>query len=115
MKTEVPIVHGKIIGNPNILLQTPISSTQIEKAVAEVFEIRRELLHVRRRCSHITHPRMLVMFLLRNQLGWSFEQIGQHFGGMHHGSAIHACNTVRNWSEVDKRFLAKRQAVERAL
>lgn len=116
---NIPIHHGRITGRTTFAVvctaPTPLILHPIEVACAKEWHIHPHQLHVRRRSEHISHPRMLAMKLLVEREGWTHSQASEHFGLNCHGTSLSASRRVDELTAGDKRFAAKRQAVERAL
>lgn len=66
----------------------------IQRCVADEFNVRIADLNGRRRTVGIAHPRQIAMFLARHHTGSSLQDIGAAFGGRDHGTVIHAMRTV---------------------
>jgi chromosomal replication initiator protein len=81
--------------------RTVISIDQIQKRVAEHYDIRLADMTSRRRPENIAFPRQVAMFLSRELTGKSLNSIGEAFGGRDHGTVLHACRLVRDRMEVD--------------
>ena len=61
--------------------------------------ITREEIASRSRTPKICHPRMLAMYLVRENTALSLLAIGELFGGRDHGTVLNACKRVREWIE----------------
>nr|MDP0502600.1 chromosomal replication initiator protein DnaA [Verrucomicrobiota bacterium JB025] len=66
----------------------------IQKAVAEAFDVRLADMTSRRRPASIAFPRQIAMYLSRSMTKGSLMEIGEAFGGRDHGTVIHACKKV---------------------
>jgi chromosomal replication initiator protein len=71
-----------------------ITIDQIQKKVAELFDVRLADLTSKRRTANIAFPRQVAMYLARHHTKSSLQQIGETFGGRDHGTVLHACKTV---------------------
>ncbi len=71
-----------------------VSIKDIQRLIAEEFDIRVSDLTGRRRTANIAHPRQLAMFLARRHTESSLQDIGAAFGGRDHGTVIHAARTI---------------------
>ncbi len=71
-----------------------ISIEDIQRRVAEEFDIRVSDLNGRRRTANIAHPRQVAMYLARKHTEISLQDIGDAFGGRDHGTVIHATRMV---------------------
>ena len=72
----------------------------IQRAVAEIFDVRMADMISRRRPTSIAFPRQIAMYLSRTMTHNSLMEIGESFGGRDHGTVIHACKKVK--LELDK-------------
>ena len=86
-----------------------VTLEQIQKKVAEHFEVRLADMTGKRRSANIVFPRQVAMYLARRHTKASFQQIGEIFGGRDHGTVLHACKTV---SVRTKREDLVRQTIE---
>ena len=71
-----------------------VTIEQIQKKVAEHFEVRLADMTGKRRTANIVFPRQVAMYLARRHTKASLQQIGETFGGRDHGTVLHACKTV---------------------
>ena len=71
-----------------------VTIDQIQKKVAEHFEVRIADMISRRRTANIAFPRQVAMYLARRHTKASLHEIGETFGGRDHGTVLHACKTV---------------------
>jgi chromosomal replication initiator protein len=70
------------------------SINAIDSAVASLTGIGINLL---RRTTHehaIAHPRHLAMYLARELMGYSYSEIGEHYGGYDHSTVFYACKQI---------------------
>ena len=73
---------------------TSVSVPDIQKMVADEFNIRVTDINGRRRTANIAHPRQVAMYLARKHTDLSLQDIGAAFGGRDHGTVIHASKTI---------------------
>jgi chromosomal replication initiator protein len=71
-----------------------VTIDQIQKKVAEHFDVRLADMTGRRRTASIAFPRQVAMYLARRHTKASLHEIGETFGGRDHGTVLHACKTV---------------------
>lgn len=71
-----------------------VNIDDIQKAVAEFYDVRLADMTSRRRPASIAFPRQIAMYLSRNMTKGSLVEIGEAFGGRDHGTVIHACKKV---------------------
>ena len=67
---------------------------QIQKKVAEHFDVRLADMTSKRRPANIAFSRQVAMYLARHHTKASLHEIGDAFGGRDHGTVLHACKTV---------------------
>jgi chromosomal replication initiator protein len=68
---------------------------QIQKRVAEHFDVRFADMTSKRRPKNIAFPRQIAMFLARELTKMSLCEIGDQFGGRDHGTVLHAHRLVK--------------------
>ncbi len=66
----------------------------IQKVVADYYNITVEVLKGKKRSANIAYPRMLAMYVCRMLTDESFPRIGMEFGGRDHSTVIHACDKI---------------------
>lgn len=71
-----------------------VSISQIQKRVAEFYDIRLSDILGRKRPAQIALAHQVAMFFSRELTGSSYQEIGDAFGGRDHGTVIHACRSV---------------------
>jgi chromosomal replication initiator protein len=71
-----------------------VTIDQIQKKVAEHFDVRLADMTSKRRPANIAFPRQVAMYLARRHTKASLHEIGETFGGRDHGTVLHACKTV---------------------
>ena len=73
----------------------PITSEQIQRAVAEHFDVRIADLRGRSRQRQIVYPRQLAMYLCKELIpSLSLNDVGEAFGGKDHTTVLYACEKV---------------------
>src|SRR5205814_340959 len=72
-----------------------ITIEQIQRRVAEHFDVRVADMTSKRRPASIAFPRQVAMFLARELTKASLNEIGDAFGGRDHGTVLHACKLVK--------------------
>ena len=73
-----------------------ISVDQIQKRVAEYFDVRIQDLMAKRRSKAIAYPRQVAMYLVRELTEHSLPEIGEFFGGKDHTTVLHAYQKIQN-------------------
>ena len=72
-----------------------ITIEQIQRRVAEHFDVRLADMTSKRRPASIAFPRQVAMYLARELTKASLNEIGDAFGGRDHGTVLHACKLVK--------------------
>ena len=81
-----------------------ISIDFIQKVVCDYFDMPLELLKSKTRKREIVQARQLSMYFSKQLTKNSLASIGQQCGNKDHATVLHACRTVNNLKETDKRF-----------
>jgi chromosomal replication initiator protein len=87
-----------------------VTIDQIQKKVAEHFDVRIADMTGKRRTANVVFPRQVAMYLVRRHTKASLHEIGETFGGRDHGTVLHACKTVSVRMEKEDQV---RQAIAR--
>ena len=72
-----------------------VTIEQIQRRVAEHFDVRLADMTSKRRPATIAFPRQGAMYLARELTKASLNEIGDAFGGRDHGTVLHACKLVK--------------------
>ncbi len=80
-----------------------VTIDQIQRRVAEHFDVRLADMTSKRRPANIAFPRQVAMYLSREHTKSSLSDIGEAFGGKDHGTVIHACKLVKKRMEEDEK------------
>jgi chromosomal replication initiator protein len=83
-------VHAQSITIPNI-----------QKTVADYYQLRLADLLSKKRSRSIARPRQMAMSLAKELTEHSLPEIGDAFGGRDHTTVMHACRTIRDFRETD--------------
>lgn len=73
-----------------------VTVDQIQKRVAEHFDVRLADMTSKRRPANIAFPRQIAMYLAREMTKGSLSEIGEAFGGRDHGTVLHAHRLVKD-------------------
>jgi chromosomal replication initiator protein len=71
-----------------------VTIDQIQKKVAEHYDVGLADMTGKRRSAKIVFPRQVAMYLARRHTKASLHEIGEAFGGRDHGTVLHACKTI---------------------
>jgi len=77
-----------------VFQERKVNMNNIQKIVAEYYNMRVADLHSKRRNRHIARPRQIAMALAKELTTLSLPDIGDAFGGRDHTTVIHACRKV---------------------
>jgi len=72
-----------------------ITSAQVQKIVADYYNITQEELVSNKRSRNISYPRQIAMYLLRDITDMSLPKIGNDFGGRDHTTVLHAIDKIQ--------------------
>lgn len=92
-----------------------ISIDYIQKVVCNFYNIGLDLLQSKTRKREIVQARQVAMFFSKTLTKSSLATIGSQIGGKDHATVLHACKTVNNLIETDKRFRQQVDEIEKKL
>ncbi len=92
-----------------------ISIDYIQKVVCNYYNIGLEQLQSKTRKREIVQARQVAMFFSKTLTKSSLATIGSQIGGKDHATVLHACKTVNNLIETDKRFRLQVDEIEKKL
>jgi chromosomal replication initiator protein len=96
-----------------------VGLVDVDRAVCLVLRLPPGALQARQRTWAVSHPRMLAMYLARKHTTAAYSEIGRHFGGRNHSTAVAAEKKIRLGLGADaelatgERRVRLRDAVER--
>ena len=109
--------HFKLVGRPITLDSTQeilqdllrandrrVTIDEIQKRVAEHFNLRLSDMHSARRARAVARPRQVAMYLAKMLTSRSLPEIGRKFGGRDHTTVMHAVRKVEELREIDSGF-----------
>jgi len=92
-----------------------VTIENIQKMVAEYYNIRVSDLHSKRRSRSITRPRQMAMSISKELTTNSLPEIGDLFGGRDHTTVIHACKKVEQLKASEVKILEDYNNIKRLL
>jgi len=92
-----------------------ISIDYIQKVVCDYFNLPLETINSKTRKREIVQARQLAMFFSKKHTKSSLATIGLHCGNKDHATVLHACRTVNNLLETDKRFRVYVEDIDKKL
>ena len=90
---DVLAVHDRLITIENI-----------QKLVADFYQLRVADLLSKRRTRSIARPRQMAMYLAKQLTEHSLPEIGNAFGGRDHTTVLHACRKIESLNETEGRL-----------
>jgi chromosomal replication initiator protein len=81
--------------------QQAVSISNIQKTVADYYQLRMADLLSKRRTRSLARPRQMAMALSKELTEHSLPEIGDAFGGRDHTTVMHACKVMRELRELD--------------
>ena len=92
-----------------------VSIEEIQRVVAEHFNIRLSDMHSPQRSRSIARPRQIAMYLSKKLTQKSLPDIGHKFGGRDHTTVLHAIRKVEELRSTDSAFDEDVERLRRAL
>lgn len=92
-----------------------VSIDYIQKVVCDYFDIPIETMKSKTRKREIVQCRQLAMYFSKQMTKNSLAMIGKHCGNKDHATVLHACKTVNNLADTDKRFKGYISDIEKKL
>ena len=87
-----------------LLQDKQVTLENIQRTVAEYYQIRVADLHSKRRNRSIVRPRQIAMALAKELTGHSLPEIGDAFGGRDHTTVLHACRKIADLCREDRKI-----------
>lgn len=94
------------------IILTPES---IIDAVCSYFNLKIGDLKSKKRNKSISFPRQIVMYILRDKLNLSLQEIGDEFGGRDHSTVLHSINNIQNKIDKDPELKSIINSINRKL
>ena len=92
-----------------------VSIDYIQKVVCDYFDIPIETMKSKTRKREIVQCRQLAMYFSKQMTKNSLAMIGKYCGNKDHATVLHACKTVNNLADTDKRFKGYISDIEKKL
>ena len=100
------------------LIENNKKSIQVEdifKVIIDYYNISKEDLIKRGRKKEISHPRQMLMYLLRSELQMPFSTIGETLGGRDHTTTLHAFEKIEKNKDNTSRLQEELNALRESL
>jgi len=81
-----------------------ISVEYIQKIIAEHYNVPVEKINANKRDREVVLPRQISMYFAKRYTKLSLANIGLHCGDRDHATVLHACRTISNLYETDKKI-----------
>lgn len=91
------------------------SCDEIIDLVAEYYKLTKYDLIGERRSRDIMIPRQICIYLLKKEFNFSFEKIGEEFGGRNHTTAMHAFNKIVKDIKKDQKLVRDINAIKKEI
>ncbi len=105
----------RVVSNAIKVQERQISVELIEEEVCKYFDLEMEVIHSKSKKQEISQARQIAMYLSRKYTDKSYSNIGEMIGKRDHATVLHACKTVGNWIETDKKFRSCIQEIEQLI
>ncbi|WP_343560863.1 chromosomal replication initiator protein DnaA [Kiloniella sp. b19] len=122
------VAHATLVGRPVTIETTQevlqdllrandrrVTIEEIQKRVAEHFNIKVADMHSSRRARAVARPRQIAMFLSKQLTSRSLPDIGRKFGGRDHTTVMHAVRKIEELVETDLEFSEDVELLRRML
>jgi chromosomal replication initiator protein len=122
------VAHGTLVGRAITLETTQevlhdllrandrrVTIEEIQKRVAEHYNVRVADMHSARRARAVARPRQVAMFLSKQLTTRSLPEIGRKFGGRDHTTVMHAVRKIEELKATDNGFAEDVELLRRML
>jgi chromosomal replication initiator protein len=92
-----------------------ITIDEIQRKVAEHYNIRLQDMHSARRARNVARPRQVAMYLAKQLTARSLPEIGRKFGGRDHTTVMHAVRKIEELMAEDTQIAQDVEIIRRAL
>ncbi|WP_448192503.1 chromosomal replication initiator protein DnaA [Azospirillum sp. sgz301742] len=110
LETTQEVLHDLLRANDR-----RVTIDEIQKRVAEHFNIRVADMHSARRARAVARPRQVAMYLSKQLTARSLPEIGRKFGGRDHTTVMHAVKKVEELRATDPAFAEDVELLRRML
>ncbi len=97
----------EVIRNLALSRKAVVTVEDIQKIVADVFDVTEEQLRAKTRKQEVVIARQAAMYLTKELTRLPLKTIGSHFGGRDHSTVIYACQIIGNLLANDEHFKEK--------
>lgn len=108
----IPVGNGMSPESQKIVARV---AEDVINEVAEFYKLaRRDLVGLDRRKGFMV-PRQIAMYLIRKELRYSYESVGELFMGRNHTTVMHACDKIKKNLKMDAKLVREVTAIKTAL
>jgi len=97
----IDIVKEQLKDSFVTIKQGNITIDQIQRVVADFFNLSHNDLRGKKRTKAIAFPRQIAMYITREITEYSTTEVGVEFGGRDHTTVMHACQRIESKLKVD--------------
>jgi chromosomal replication initiation ATPase DnaA len=101
---ELEFIYQTLKIGTEIIKPKEMNIEYISKVVCNYFNVPVEMLQSNTRKREIVQARQIAMFFSKSLTKSSLATIGSQIGDKDHATVLHACKTVNNLLDTDKRF-----------
>ena len=109
------LCRSPLDANEGSILRRPFRGAEIQRKVAEYFNIKMSDMVSNRRMQNIARPRQVAMFIAKQLTSKSLPEIGRKFGGRDHTTILHAVRKVQELCADDFDFANDVEILKRSL
>ena len=99
LETTQEVLHDLLRANDR-----RVTIEEIQKRVAEHYNVRVADMHSARRARAVARPRQVAMYLSKQLTSRSLPEIGRKFGGRDHTTVMHAVRKIEEIKATDNSF-----------
>ncbi len=86
--------------------QSPLTIEDIQRTVAEYYNVDVSAMLSQRRTMEITYPRQVAMYLCKKMMDVSLKNIGKSFGNRDHTTVMNACTKIEKELKENKKLVS---------
>lgn len=110
LETTQDVLHDLLRANDR-----RVTIEEIQKRVAEHYNVRIADMHSARRARAVARPRQVAMYLSKHLTSRSLPEIGRKFGGRDHTTVMHAVRKIDELKSTDSNFAEDVELLRRML
>lgn len=115
INSSMPVGPSNVFQGSSANVTATVTAEKVLASVSEFYRITIEELTGESRHKEILLPRQICMYLMRELLSYSYERIGEDFGGRNHTTVMHACEKIAGELKTDYRIIRDLNSIKTAL